>query len=1248
MERSDDEPDQEPLIPRTVIDLASQRRFVISLFVLIQCWKIYDVLLVRANSYANLGKTGSDIEVSFTLLNSFTFVLKYVVVDGLYLWLLPILNIPLLTFLPLVTIGFILATNAFTIFLGSNLALPILSSTVLPIWKAVHKHRELTLVGDSRASQNVINIESHFKGKYTVHYLPASSVMMNPFGLKPCLNPFFQLPIEFNTTSQIVHLQLERTSPLNEKSLIDITSAELAKLRRKDYSHLVAENGYVSNDDRVFYLEVKIKEPGLYRIKSVLDSDGSSIRPYRSELLIGSCPSAKFEYSGPKLAYSGYKCIDPKNATIDAEWKLPLVSSTGVFPLTVEVASRFNGKQIHVFNATVNDQGDSEGLKWLQTKLLTRNSLEQKLLQNLELTKVPGAGEFAFQILRVADRMGHVQEYNTKSKDPDVHFTVDLRESSRLTLVDKQPNSPLLRGLTKYLHIQNSQRLELPLTILLRHEFTSGEVKDTTYTFNNVEDFRTGIPVSEPGSYAIVSGNDKNCPCFVGGHVTLNVPEPPAVVITGKLISDKCIGVVGFDFSLTFEGAPPFQIQYEVQRNVSGILRPVLNEVGLRFHTRKTDSKSFRFNYKPIQAGEYILKFKSVKDRHYQKSPVSIESDKNTFVTQVRQKSRFQMAEKNLYLVHLCPEQTAMWPISFDGNFPFAFTYEFRDEKNNVVQSRKIADLTSLTYTVESPTFAKTGKYFLQLLDVTDGLGCPAEDISTQKVRISANLETPRVSINSESHTIVEGSYIDVPLRFQDCDFTDSLMSFTHENESGETKFFSVRNSDNVRIKEEGIYRLQSITCGGCPGLVDELDNKIHISFYEKPRLSLEPMAGQVYTPGILLYSLQICAGSSRELHIRLDGHPPFDVRYSVQYPSGKVKSSSMKVERNEIKVNLPTNQVGEYVHKFDHVYDARYTEEKLKRLNYFAKPELVKYATLGAPSLKIKQPSYQVCESALNSGTIRIPAKIIGQAPFTLIGSVLDTQTGIKYPSKSTTDDHEAFDLTVTGEIGKVVSRVGTYVLEISELSDFNGCQTSFLGGTQRVTIQVTPVPSISKVQNKDYYCVGEHVAYNITGVAPFELFYNFNGRSHRAELGPEFLRLASEPGSLSIDALSDASPGSCKVSFVGTPVFETLHLEIKALPSVEISQGESIIKNLHEGDQTEVVFTFTGVPPFEVEFVRYAASDSKRGKAGQAKILETYHVKDIWDHEYVQAVSLEGTYEATRVADAYCSAERLINGVH
>lgn len=1247
MERSDDEPDQQPLIPRAVIDLASQRRFVISLFVLIQCWKIYDILLVRADSYANLGKDGSEIEVSFTLLNSFTFVLKYVVVDGLYLWLLPILNIPLLTFLPLVTIGFILATNAFTIFLGSNLALPILSSTVLPIWKAIHKQRELTLVGDSRVSQNVINIESHFKGKYTVHYLPASSVMMNPFGLKPCLNPFFHLPIEFNTTSQIVDLQLERTSPLKEKTVIHINRSELAKLRKRDYSHLAAEKGFVSNDDRVFYLEVKIKEPGLYRIKSVLDADGSSIRPYKSELLIGSCPSVRFEYSGPKHAYTGYKCIDPNNATIDAGWKLPLVSSTGVFPLTIELASRFNGKQIRKFNATVNDHGDFEGYEWLQTKLLTRNTLEQKLLLNLDLTKVPGAGEFAFQILSVTDKMGHVQVYNPKSKDQDVHFAVDLRESSRLTLVDKQPNSPLLHGLTKQLHIQNSQKLELPLTILLRHKGASGEVKRITYIFNNIEDFRIGIPVSEPGSYAIESGNDKSCPCFVAGQVTLIVPEPPAVVIKGKLISDKCIGVVGFDFSLTFEGTAPFQVQYEVLRNVSGVLRPVLNELGLRVHTKKTESKDFRFNYKPIQAGEYILKFKSVKDKHYQKSPVPIESEQNTFVTQVRQKSRFQMAENNLYSVRLCPGQTARWSFTFDGNFPFAFTYEFRDLKNNVVQSKKIAGLTRQSYNIESPTFDETGTYSLQLLDVTDGLGCPAEDTSSQKIRIFAKLETPRVSIDTKNYTIVEGNDIQVPLRFKDCDYTDSLVTLTHENEKGETKAISVRNTDNLRIKLEGTFRIQSITCGGCPGLVDHLDNKVDISFYDKPRLSLVPIAGQVYTPGLLLYSLQICAGSTRELHIRLHGQPPFDVRYSVQYPSGKVKSSSMKVEQNEIKVNLPTNQVGEYVHKFERVYDARYTEEKLRRLSDFVDPELVKYVTLGAPSLGIRQPLYQICESSLNSDAISIPAKMTGQAPFTLVGSLFDTQTGSKHQFKSTTNDHETFDLSIPGMTGESVLRVGTYLLEIRELSDFNGCQTSFMEGSQGVTIHVTPVPSISKIQNKNYFCVGEHVAYNITGVAPFELFYSFNGRSHRAELGPEFLRLASEPGILSIDALSDASPGSCKVSFIGTPVFDELHLEIKALPSVEISQGESIIKNLHEGDQTEVVFTFTGVPPFEVEFVRYSSSDSKRRNAGPPKILETYHVKDIWDYEYVQAVSLEGTYEATRVADAYCSAERLISGV-
>lgn len=84
---------QQPLIPSSIIDQASQRLFIVSFFVLIQCWKIYDIILLKSDVM-------SSSVIGLAPLNTFTFIAKYAMVDGLFLWLLPILNIPYLVYSP--------------------------------------------------------------------------------------------------------------------------------------------------------------------------------------------------------------------------------------------------------------------------------------------------------------------------------------------------------------------------------------------------------------------------------------------------------------------------------------------------------------------------------------------------------------------------------------------------------------------------------------------------------------------------------------------------------------------------------------------------------------------------------------------------------------------------------------------------------------------------------------------------------------------------------------------------------------------------------------------------------------------------------------------------------------------------------------------------------------------------------------------------------------------------------------------
>ena len=53
-------------------------------------------------------------------------------------------------------------------------------------------------------------------------------------------------------------------------------------------------------------------------------------------------------------------------------------------------------------------------------------------------------------------------------------------------------------------------------------------------------------------------------------------------------------------------------------------------------------------------------------------------------------------------------------------------------------------------------------------------------------------------------------------------------------------------------------------------------------------------------------------------------------------------------------------------------------------------------------------------------------------------------------------------------------------------------------------------------------------------------------------------------------------------------TTKLDELRLEVHEIPTVEVNKGDYLIEDLHEGDQTELIFTFLGEPPFQLTYIR------------------------------------------------------------
>ena len=117
------------------------------------------------------------------------------------------MNIQYLSFSPLKTLLLTITLYGFSIFLVSAMALPLLSNVFYQFGDSCCK-KELNIIGESIDRSQVIDMDSHFKGQLTIHYLPDSSAKMNPFHFdQTCLgldnNHLINMPVEFNTHREL-------------------------------------------------------------------------------------------------------------------------------------------------------------------------------------------------------------------------------------------------------------------------------------------------------------------------------------------------------------------------------------------------------------------------------------------------------------------------------------------------------------------------------------------------------------------------------------------------------------------------------------------------------------------------------------------------------------------------------------------------------------------------------------------------------------------------------------------------------------------------------------------------------------------------------------------------------------------------------------------------------------------------------------------------------------------------------------
>lgn len=1167
-----------PLIGDDTLDTEVQRQALLGLFVLVQAWKVYDLVLLNVSGSASWG-----------------FVAKYVVLDSALILAVPVLSLPQL---PLsFGLAFVLATvvNALTFSLTSNFAI---LGGMLPL--IMPKEKELEIM--EKYVDPELDQSSHFKGKKKLRMAPDSSIKLNPFNEQLCIKPVYdsvaRVPFLLDSMNGLSFLQLTHVDINNNMSILNYTYFGAGSV-------------------------IGLDQPGFYSIYSALDTNGKSIKPMRSTTFIPVCPEASFVPMD----------LSPKCQSEKVGLEVQLY---GVPPFTLLVQEEVNGKLSNVepitavvpnenFQSPLSEKrdfikSDVSDLAWMRSRSVV-----------VPIKTPDRTGDFVYTIAKVVDGFGNEVVYKPDFENRDILVNFSIVKNPVFELTDPNPNIPILLGRKKVLAVKDYDCGAHDFNVVVSYQPSGNDKSTNLETFART--FQPGavnyLEIEKPGVYSITSGQCSGCSAkSLGKSVTVNDAKLPNIDIGLEQIVDTCVGTTGFKFGFDFTGTPPFEIGYKISKldpNDSARVLKIVNVSKLVSNEAHLD-----YDFNPTSEGSYSIEFLNLSDRYY-KNQIKFIDGEHRYVTYFKQRPKLSLGTSQL---NVCNSQAAQVEFLLDGKFPFSLKYALVSPDGQV-QSFHEEDIQSSPFVFRTDDLAVGGVYKIQVVEAKDSSSCDVE-YGVSETIVNVRSDIPRVSFeNRQSHfTIVEGTTIDVPLDVQG---SISLV-YSHVSDSGVKEMYNVNHvsSSGLKLGKSGIYSLTSFSENGCPGEVDE--GTISIEYLPKPYIRIDSIE-ETCTNGFQLDP--VCQNTQDSVSVKLFGSAPFVVEFTVVKPNGDMETNIAHADDNLLTIPMESSMSGNYKYVFDAIYDSLYTEHIVNYLReqglYRMEPLVILQTVSATPSgyfLNSDGTDYDTCVM-FSRGVKSIEMQLDGQGP-------LDITLDIHHQEANT---HKT--VTLTGLDAGVVNLdsiygplpVGNHVIGISQIVDAHGCSMDPKEVGETITVKVNDLPNAihltdesSQVEDENYYCVGDHISYSLVGTPPFLITYEFNHETQKSVEVPLniFKRRAPGPGLLHINALKDSI--GCEIAF--GPQREDLTAHVYDLPSVEIIQGESVEVDLYEGENVEITFLLTGIPPFALTYVRLDLND-------ESKIVETESVEGITDNEFRIVASMEGTYEAVVVQDKHCLAK-------
>ncbi|XBW34647.1 hypothetical protein QEN19_000214 [Hanseniaspora menglaensis] len=1253
------------LLPEEYMSVSSQQVIALSVYVLIQAYKIYDLVVLKS-SPNNVITQGSILRDIIRGSDNIWFLIKYFALEFLFFTVLPIFRIPLLKFKSIFSVILIVISTAFNVIF----VLPVFSWVLIPF--SINNMKKKTITGEYLSSNKLINVNDHFKGKHIIKLLPESIATFNPFNEIGCIGTdnSLQIPIKVNSTSQIQSWKIQFKGINNESyEYLNISTTDeksgsflskivgnsekgesrTAKIHKMNSLESDNERPLYSVDSNIQYYQMHIEKPGYYKVLNGEDANGFVLKMSNTNHFIAPmCPTAMI------ITNDSYedKCFGDSNQYV--------IKATGVFPLQLSYLKIVNGVEETIVDYLRYPSGFETNYKspFLNSGV-TRNSLQNIDKKYVNSFAWASNNTNSIHIDEVVKQSG-IYNYKLLSIMDAFENKIDLSAEAGFR-VHQQPTVELVEIHDNKSKTKKALKLQL-VNYNLKHEFNDSPIS-FNISFNMGESFICDkfdvrknkiIPVDKPGVYTLIGASSRFCKGLVlnNDQITVNEPVPPTLEVKSSNVTDQCVGSIGLNFDLKFNGLPDFKFAYKVlKKNNNGYFDEVEKKEGVSSNIKH------HFQYMPKSEGDYKVIFTSISNRLFPDQKALVPESDYSFETKMNVKPGASLLMKNnykprnLHMNDLCLNDAISFDVELFGEKPWILEYDILETYTAKRESAKIENINDNKINIKTDKFEKGGHYIISLSSITDKTNCKIELIN-EEISFDVRSSKPTLSFNPAnrgnlSEVIKKSGSTKVPLKLSgQAPFTIgyTVIDETSGNETA-MKFFTIKSGQKheMTLSSSGIYILKSIKDKHCFGVVSDIDN-FTIKYLSTPSLELITSNNEVQKISSDVFSKpDVCLGVSSFVDFKLEGVPPFTITYDIIKPNGIFETDLKLKVINKFNTLLFDN-----IHQgLNQIIIKNINDGNYEYGQFLDQKISIQQKVNALPMLKISEGKndFKTCLSNIDEPTIPMsPIKL--KAMFDLdINSQFEVSFKI-FGGTSNTTTYLTLDAKPTGansllsiHYNEIYSKlkIGNYLVTIESIRDLQTGCIGFDISESSFKIVITDIPSIQLSSDVHDYCVGDTIKYQINGNPPFDLQYKFNDVvSNTVVKNSEIQLLASKPGSMVINHLKNKQ-SNCLVNYLKTGMeqqHEKLNVVIHQIPSVYVSQGEISEDDIHEGDVSQVIFEFEGKPPFDLVYVKFSEVTGEK--------LETFTVTDIMEHRYIFETSSPGIYEAIEIRDNFCEARR------